>query len=214
MYNFFLAKGDKLIDLKPKRENYERAYVRKAEQIIPNIKNKSFKEFKAENTDEFKKIVFLSIKKMALVRGNDGLETELNFMLHDTVCEMIGCLTPRELMQMFPITKTYDGEKYQAKDYFFTMEMIDKHGLDNEIGTATDAVHFMFDYVNATIDVFLVNCITAMEALHVENGGKTFFEEMGIESYHIENGEMVSDWTGESVGKVAPRKLNNYMSID
>lgn len=211
MYNFFLAKGDKLIDFKPKRENYERAYVRKAEQMVPLTENMSFMDFKNENPDEFKKLLYLAVKKMAFAGKNKNLPKDLNFQIHEIVCAMIGCLTPKELMQMFPITKRYDGDKYECKDYFYTMGKIQEHGMNNPIN---EAFKFLWDYENPTLDRFMVNCMTAMEELHVENGGKTFFEEMGIESYHIENGEMISDWTGESVGKVIPKKLNNYMSID
>lgn len=211
MYNFFLAKGDKLIDLKPKRENYERAYVRKANQLIDCLKDKTFNDFKSENELEFKRLLFLTVKKMSFDNKMSSLSNEMRFQLYSSVCDMIGLLTPRELMQMFPIRKDYDGEKYQSKDYFYVMNMIEEHGIDNPIN---ETFEFLWDYTNPTTTNFLVNCMTAMEALHVENGGKHFFEEMGIESYHIENGEMVSDWTGESVGKIIPRKLNNYMNID
>lgn len=211
MYNFFLAKGDKLIDLKPKRENYERAYVRKANQLIDYLKDKTFNDFKSENELEFKRLLFLTVKKMSFDNKMSSLSNEMRFQLYSSVCDMIGLLTPRELMQMFPIRKDYDGEKYQSKDYFYVMNMIEEHGIDNPIN---ETFEFLWDYTNPTTTNFLVNCMTAMEALNVEMGGTTVLEELGIETFHEENGEVVSDWTGESVGKIVPRKLNNYMNID
>ena len=45
----------------------------------------------------------------------------------DQVYNFIGFLTIRDLVTMFPITKTYDGEKYQCKDYFYTVEALSRN---------------------------------------------------------------------------------------
>ena len=36
----------------------------------------------------------------------------------------LGRTTPRALMQIFPVDKVYSGDKYDCKDYFFTMETL------------------------------------------------------------------------------------------
>ena len=42
---------------------------------------------------------------------------------------MVG-LTPRELYQLFPIEKEYDGDKWGTKDYYYCIQEIKEIGLD------------------------------------------------------------------------------------
>ena len=47
----------------------------------------------------------------------------------------LGKLTPEELVQMFPIKKEYDGERWGVKDYFYVREAIERLEPDKPIGT-------------------------------------------------------------------------------
>lgn len=208
MYNFYLAKGNKLIDFKPTVETYGRAYRRKSEKLIPKITDDmSFMDIKKAYKDDYLQYVFILIHRLAREKNYTN-SAVFYFNLMDSACNMVSCLTPRELMQMFPVTKDYDGEKYQSKDYFSTMEMVNKHGIDKPIG---DTFNFLWDYMNPVTNCFLVNCMTALEQVHVENGGTAFFEELGLETFHEEDGELVSDWTGESVGKITRPQPKHFM---
>ena len=213
MYEFYLSKGDKLISFKPTLENYIRAYDRKSDEIIDIYEERTFREFKEINPEEYKKLLYLTIRILAINDFRDSYDEETIFQLYDSVCGMIGLLTPRELMNMFPIDKHFDGEKFETKDYFFTMKMIEKHGIDREIGSSSDTFCFLYDYQNIVLDRFLVNCMTATEDLHVKNGGKTLLEEIGLETFHDINGVLVSDVTGESVGCIQKKEPKKYMQI-
>jgi len=68
----------------------------------------------------------------------DEKQTALNpeelFAFFESVNTLIGILTPIELTGIFPIDKIYDGAKWQLKDYFSTMDALNKYGMDKPIG--------------------------------------------------------------------------------
>ena len=59
----------------------------------------------------------------------------------------VGFLTLRDLVTIFPVTKTYDGEKYGCKDYFFTIDALSKMDWDKPIGRE-NVFNLMWDYQN------------------------------------------------------------------
>lgn len=97
------------------------------------------------------------------------------------VLRFIERMTPRQFMQMFPIDKTYDGERWESKDYFTTKEMCFRRGLDSPIG---DALTFLWDYCNPYTRCFLAGFLKAVERERRLDGKpsmlETFFEEHGI----------------------------------
>jgi hypothetical protein len=54
--------------------------------------------------------------------------------------------TPREIIRLFPPTKEYDGARLGCKDYFTTMETVQKRGLDRQLGHRVKK--FLWDYLN------------------------------------------------------------------
>lgn len=52
------------------------------------------------------------------LEGNDLKVLETFFFRAELAMQMIGALTPKQLMQMFSVTKAYDGHKYGCKDFF------------------------------------------------------------------------------------------------
>ena len=63
---------------------------------------------------------------------------------------LIGQITPRELTQIYPIAKSYDGNKYGTVDYFSTMEKLEEFGM-NELITDDKVMDLLFNYDNAHI---------------------------------------------------------------
>src|SRR5699024_8906109 len=110
--------------------------------------------------------------------------------LHDTmhlyqfVINMLNKITPRHLMNVFPITKVYDGNKYEFKDYFYTMEKCNKHGLNKPIGNAFE---FLWDYMNFDTGLFLVKYLSTLSDVRkIETGQsilETYAAESGIKTY-------------------------------
>ena len=82
---------------------------------------------------------------------------------------LIELQTPRQFMRLFPVSKEYDGERFQSNDYFTTMDMISSHGIDNPIG---DAFPFLWDYVNPHIRIFLTSYMVQLDQHRRQNGQK------------------------------------------
>ena len=76
---------------------------------------------------------------------------QMDFVLH-----VIGTLTPRQLANVFPVNKSYDGKKYGMKDYFTTMSACREIGLDVPIGFEK-AISFLTDYENHHLKEFVVH---------------------------------------------------------
>lgn len=130
------------------------------------------------------------------------------------VLRFIERMTPHQFMQMFPIDKTYDGERWESKDYFTTKEMCFRRGLDSPIG---DALTFLWDYCNPYTRCFLSGFLKAIEWERRLDGKpsmlESFFEEQGIDSptyrrFEAPNGKAYfqNTKTGEFL-KEAPSRL-------
>lgn len=119
------------------------------------------------------KYVFLAVKTVA--RGKDTKRKILRLEDMQKLHSAIGLLTPKELQQIFPIVKTYDGEKYECKDYFFTMEKIREQGEDKPIG---EAFKFLWDYRNFDLMLVALEYSNALEDVYVAQGNKSVFEEI------------------------------------
>lgn len=147
-----------------------------------------------------KRLIFWGVK--ALGRESTKPKTLEEAYSHlnarSALIDWIGFLTPRQLMTLFPIEKDYDGAKYQTKDYFYTMDVCVKHGLDTKI---KDAFEFLWDYQNWDISIFVVEFLSdisnvrkfeghpgLMEEFAAKNGLKTYqMREMNGSTVLIEN---------------------------
>ena len=124
------------------------------------------------------------------------------------IYEMIGILTPREFMRIFPIEKEYDGAKYEWKDYFYCMNYINEFGIDNKIGDK--APDFLMEYWNWDINLYMVHWMGVVNRISMINGGKDIFlefmEEQGVASHFVSDGEyMINTDTGEKFKIVKPK---------
>jgi hypothetical protein len=137
-----------------------------------------------EKSDLFK-IINHGVRLTVLLERNkdsgehDNLLQHIDTLIH-TMKAYISMLTPRELTQIFPIKKTYDGEKYQIKDYFSTMKALEEYGLDRLIGDSIDDV--LWDYDNFYIMEFYVAFLCATSRRYKEVTGKGIMEEWAEEN--------------------------------
>lgn len=135
------------------------------------------------------KLVNHGVRAGALMRDYDESARAENaqdrFVFFEAVKSYISILTPRQFMQVFPVGKTYDGEQWQSKDYFSTMEAVEAHGLDIPIGDKVD--EFLWDYWNPVILDFVVNETCIASRLYREQTGMGIAEqwckEQGIPTY-------------------------------
>ncbi len=170
-----------------------------------------------EDKDELKKFIFLVVNYVSRDRliseiKNSEEETIFReFYLMSEFMDAIGSLTPIELTQIFPIDKTYDGKKFQCKDYFYSMDVIKKHGPDKVIGKG-NAFNFLWDYENMRVRLFLVEYMSAMSNLYKLQSGKgimeEFLEENGVDTYSYDSvdGYLINNRTGQITKTYKPKK--------
>ena len=189
---------------------YNRAIVRKSKDI-PDTPNKEW----------IRQLVYLTVKGLPVI-----WEKEINRGFSDKPIppeerlqemwrtigyteSLISGLTPRELTRIFPITKDYDGHRYECKDYFTTIQMIDDIGLDIPIADNVDT--FLFDYQNRFIRWFNVFKMGVCSDLRRYQGlpgvMESFLKEQGITTMR-----MMTDDDGRKF-LYDPVKLTTYLVI-
>lgn len=204
-YDFYVLEGKKLIDYKPKAENYSRAFNRLMDSIDYITNEFTMYDMKEKHYEDFCKILFLMIKmhkhKDCKLSDKNAESVKGEFGVIEIIGNMVGLLTPREFMQMFPIEKEFDGEKYECKDYFYTVNYIEEFGIDTIIGDK--ASEFLMEYWNWDVNEYMVYWMSVVNRMHMLQGGKDilieFMEEQGVQprTLHQEGDYMVDDETGE-----------------
>lgn len=206
----------KLIETKEKPAlNYKIIYLN---GMIRAIKAK---QLEPDNIEATKRIIFYTVKYLSIINikgmSRESLEGILVFdqMLLNTICE----LTPAELLTIFPVTKSYDGERYECKDYFSTMVALQAHGLHEPIRSPETASDLLWDYMNTTVMMYRVHCMSVVSELHSMETGKglmeQFFEDQGVKvetfrKYETDDGQTFmigEDGRSFPVKKPVPRYL-------
>lgn len=165
--------------------------------------------------DELAKIGFAGIKyicsmrdvtrensKLGIDQGRTLTEEQIRFTVIDSIFTILGCLTLKNFVTTFPIDKTYDGAKWECKDYFSTMEVLSKMDWDKPIGR-NELSELLWDYDNEDLRNAYVEFTTAMSAIYRAQTGKgimeRFCEDHGIPTYSVdrETGIMKNNQTGD-----------------
>lgn len=158
----------KVVKQEPKHKIFERAIERFIQSHI------GITEW---GRDDIKKLIYLDIKYIEAIHRSDRNDDEIGFLkkspmeqfsIMDAVVNIIGLLKPMELLEIFPVDKTYDGDKYQTKDYYYTMEALSKLNQDEPIGK--EAFALLWDYQNQTITLFMVQLISVMNVVGMYQG--------------------------------------------
>ena len=159
--------------------------------------------------DKHKKIIFWGVKSLG--HGNQKFlkkeNAEERLSLYRFVSDLIDRITPRQLINIFPIAKDYDGNKYEMKDYFYTMDKCKKHGLDNPI---ENSFEFLWDYHNEYTGGFVVKYLSTLSDMNRAMTGQglmeTYLAEAEIPTYteKVINGKrvLVENLTFNSKGKL------------
>lgn len=222
MYKFYTIEGKKPISYKPTILHYGRAFYEKVEKDERQIVEDTKKAVAGEPvTDNIKQYLYLLMQMIADMDEKFWFCEESikgGFTLIETVTQVLSLFTPREFMQMFPVRKEYNGEKYEIKDYFFTMDAAEKIGLDTRMGD--NATEFLFDYCNNDVDRYMVTWMMIVNRMHQLNGGKDmlleFMEDQGVAPHAIrrEGNYFVDDETGERFEIEEPKnKLRELFTV-
>lgn len=130
-----------------KIEIYERLFDNNLLNYIQNQNDRNY----------LKKLVFFGIKYIAYNEnvGYQTIESLENKIEEITIIlKFAKKLTINEFINIFPIKKEYDGEKYQSKDYFFVMEILSGKNKNDCIGD--NISEFLWDYYNSYVIRFLL----------------------------------------------------------
>lgn len=191
------------------------AWARQYIETINKVNIKEKKTIQDLSQYELAKIGLSSVKYLCSLRNvnrenkrlgagyNESLEeSRIKFQVIDYIFTVLGCLTLRNLVTTFPITKDYDGAKWECKDYFYTMDVLSKMDWDHPIGR-DNMFDFLWDYVNDDLRNVCVEYMNAMSAVYRSQTGKGmmehFCEDNGIGTYMVDEstGIMRNNLTGE-----------------
>ena len=142
-------------------------------------------------------------------------QNQYRFQMIDNIFGVLGCLTLRNFVTTFPIDKSYDGAKWQEKDYFYTMDVLSKMDWDKPIGR-DELSELLWDYMNADLRHAYIEFTTAMSAIYRAQTGKgiaeTWCDNMGIPTYKMdkETGVMINNQTGDIM---KPKKVSHLQIV-
>lgn len=98
---------------------------------------------------------------------------------------IMALLTPEEIIRTFPVTKTYDGKRWECADYFSTLEKFD--GLKKNKSLMVqfkEPFDVLFGYQNPHICRFVTNMMCTVDKLRRAEGKDDMFtafcKEQGI----------------------------------
>lgn len=122
--------------------------------------------------DDLAKYIYLAVKaqkekwrEIKHIKPKSCLEIESRYQEVKTVMDAIGRLTPQKLLQLYPVTKEYDGERWDCKDYFYTMDKLKQWPPDKPIGTAQEVARLLWDYQNKDLEIMLLQWMNAVNDL-------------------------------------------------
>ena len=152
------------------------------------IANKMEVPIEKQDKEWLNKTVYLLIKGMPILkkhgfkenRSENDVNVLFGFMQYAE--NLISQLTPRELTQIFPITKYYGGDRNGDKDYFFTIRVMEKMGMDIPIGEKV--FELFYDYQNKHITKFALLKMDVIDDLRKLQGQpgmmESFMEKQGL----------------------------------
>lgn len=129
-------------------------------------------------------------------------QNQYRFQMIDSIFGVLGCLTLRNFVITFPIDKTYDGAKWECKDYFSTMDVLSKMDWDKPIGR-DKLSELLWDYENDELRHAYIEFTTSASAIFRAQTGKgiaeTWLDDLGIPTYKMdkETGIMINNHTGD-----------------
>jgi len=143
----------KLIKSTTKSELYYKAYMRKLEKWAEWAT-----AGRSPDPTMLMSSVFLGVKTIISSGGKDrpkDLESLMDRFEHAEALKLLmSQLTPVQFMNTFPIDKTYDGERFECKDYFYTIKIVRALDQDTPIGDKLDDL--LWDYMNMNTRRFQV----------------------------------------------------------
>lgn len=161
---------------------YSGVFVNELELAIQ--KYATIKEY---DKDTLKKLIWSGTKMIITSESRSHYKEDLleELAMITSIDLMMSLLTPKEFETIFPIDKEYNGEKWGAKDYFYTRKYIEEFGKNKVIGSNIE--EFLWEYLNHTIRSYVVKKMMILSSIRRIETGKgimeEFLEEQGVPTY-------------------------------
>ena len=125
---------------------------------------------------------------------------------------LISLMTPTEIMRTFPITKTYDGERWECADYFSTLKKFDGMDLSRSLMIQfKEPFDVLYGYQNPHISHLIVGMMCTVDKLRRAEGKDDMFtafcKEQGLtppERYTMHTDAKGKKYMVDSQGKSLP----------
>lgn len=173
---------------KTKHELYSNALDRVCRNVRPNMS-------KIEVCDASLKMAYYGVMTINTIPNDCDLkQLQHYFSIADLTKGALSLLSYKEIQQAFPIDKEYNGEKWEIKDYFYSIDKVNKYNPNERISDNIDEL--LWDYMNVQLFEFQINLMSIMSGINRFMGKKgvmeQFCEEVGIDTYTMQpNGELI-----------------------
>lgn len=166
---------------------YFYAYSRKIKEALPMVDDET------KDDSVFHQLLIQSayLAIQTIIRQPDPTDLKHaneQFKFISITKSMLAHYSMKELVSIFPITKDYDGEKYDSKDYWTTKQAIadylGKHDLTYDDPLGEDVLELLYDYQNPLLSLFTVAAMTAISKVNQFQGGISLFEEFMASQGH------------------------------
>jgi len=120
------------------------------------------------------------------------------------------------MLNIFPLDKTYDGDKWETKDYFFSMDLIKEYGIDTPVN---DGTSFLWDYMNMETRDFLINTMSITDRIRNLQGypsaAEKFADDQGIGTFKKYTDNKGRNFFLDSNGKTikAKKQYPKYLKL-
>jgi len=159
---------------KDKHNLYSSALRRTLEKAIEQNDDGDKKAIK----NNLEKIIWYGVKNIITSPEYEDYEMNINYFNSiSNLKGLIATMTLRQFMNVFPITKEFDGHKWGTKDYFYTKEYIESTELKPDDVVGEYALEFLSEYQNHDIWMLFVKSMTTMSAIRRYEGHLSLFEE-------------------------------------
>jgi len=181
--------------------HYIKGFIRNLQTFIDSVNT---------DRDALKRSVFYGVKCVAGNRKASDPQRMFCFAAGVKLAMME--ITPAELITIFPIIKTYDGDRTESKDYFYSIDRLKEHGLHTIIGDAVD--NLLWNIRNRDLELFTVRCMTLADEVRRMEGKPGMIEEFfGIQPKYLRKDErgkefMFDPATGKTAKVKSKRRLH------
>jgi hypothetical protein len=202
------------VDKNAKQELYKNAFV--------NVMIKETETLLQER-DRLKQIVYYGVKYINCIDTHRTVimreQVQNEFTLIGIIKEIMKLLTLDELINVFPIPKEFDGEKYCTKDYFYAVEEFKQYNYNDPL--CDNLENILWDCMNYDLRNFQLCLFNVMDGIRRFNGEpgvmEEFLTDQGVEMYKINesNGKkyIQSSITGKTVPLKETKKKTRYLKV-